>query len=132
MALAAESAMPGTAYPKPVRRCSRSIAISASSSTIRIRFCAVSTFTFQLTVCQLRECGQRRIFAEFFLTKLYRFFGVAGHYYWQVENTIARDRLPWLKIVWQERRSESIAFLCLLGLLTATAAGSYYSILVAG
>ena len=49
-----------------------------------------------------------------------------------MEITIARHRLSWLKIVWQERRSESIAFLCLLGLLTATAAGSYYSILVAG
>jgi PAS domain S-box-containing protein len=49
-----------------------------------------------------------------------------------VEITIAGHRLSWLKIVWQERRSESIAFLCLLGLLTATAVGSYYSILVAG
>jgi CHASE3 domain sensor protein len=47
-----------------------------------------------------------------------------------VEITGARHRLSWLKIVWQERRSESLAFLCLLGLLTATAAGSYYSILV--
>jgi hypothetical protein len=47
-----------------------------------------------------------------------------------VESIVARGRLSWLKIVWQERRSESLAFFCLLGLLTATAGGSYYSILV--
>lgn len=48
-----------------------------------------------------------------------------------MELTVARHRLSWLKIVWRQRHSESIALLCLLALLTASAGGSYYSILAA-